>query len=128
MGTSTHSTHSIPPHRCVLVQVVLQCLYIPRNYMYMTIIMCLIGLGKDIDSVVLEEDYRGFMDWLQCYEQPTMNNLVDHNGRTMWFKVLWPLLYYCDHYYHYRVRLVHLHPKVHVCCTCFGMPVYCSYL
>lgn len=40
-----------------------------------------------MDSVVQEEDYRAFMDWLQCYEQPTMSNLVDHNGRTIWFKV-----------------------------------------
>ncbi len=27
------------------------------------------------------------MNWLQCYENPNMNNLVDHNGRTIWFDV-----------------------------------------
>lgn len=27
------------------------------------------------------------MNWLQCYSNPTMTNLVDHDGRTMWFKV-----------------------------------------
>ena len=45
-----------------------------------------VGQGKDI---VLDKDYKyqDFMDWLQCYDKPTMNNLVDHNGRTIWYKV-----------------------------------------
>ena len=25
------------------------------------------------------------MKWLQCYYQDGMSNLVDHNGRTIWF-------------------------------------------
>ena len=28
------------------------------------------------------------MEWLQCYYNPEMRNVVDHDGRTMWFKVL----------------------------------------
>lgn len=26
-----------------------------------------------------------FQKWLRCYYQPEMKNLVDHNGRTIWF-------------------------------------------
>ena len=26
-----------------------------------------------------------FQEWLQCYYQPGMKNLVDHQGRTVWF-------------------------------------------
>ena len=35
------------------------------------------GLMMDMDA---------FNNWLQCYYQDGMNNLVDHNGRTIWFK------------------------------------------
>ena len=31
-------------------------------------------------------DMDAFNNWLQCYYQDGMNNLVDHNGRTIWFK------------------------------------------
>ena len=46
-----------------------------------------LGMGKTVDCAVTEEDYRKFMGWLRCYENPDMNNMVDHNGRTIWFKV-----------------------------------------
>ncbi|XP_064620135.1 endonuclease 8-like 1 [Lineus longissimus] len=32
------------------------------------------------------KDHSAFNDWLQCYYQPGMNNITDHNSRTMWFK------------------------------------------
>ena len=32
-----------------------------------------------------EKDYSAFNNWLQCYYKDGMQNLVDHNGRTMWF-------------------------------------------
>ncbi|XP_059172497.1 endonuclease 8-like 1 [Physella acuta] len=32
-----------------------------------------------------ENGEQGFDDWLQCYYQPGMKNMVDHNKRTMWF-------------------------------------------
>ncbi|XP_077988617.1 endonuclease 8-like 1 [Glandiceps talaboti] len=31
-------------------------------------------------------DYDVFEKWLQCYYQPGMNNVVDSNGRTIWFQ------------------------------------------
>ena len=70
-----------------------------------------------MDSVVQEEDYRAFMDWLQCYEQPTMSNLVDHNGRTIWFKVfrylyLSPQRASSPPAHTHRVKQDHLHPRV----------------
>ena len=34
-----------------------------------------------------QEDYVAFCQWLQCYENPGMKNMKDHNGRTIWFKV-----------------------------------------
>merc|ERR1712086_920146 len=37
-------------------------------------------MGKDP-----EKDYSAFNTWLQCYYKDGMQNLVDHNGRTMWF-------------------------------------------
>merc|ERR1712086_380668 len=37
-------------------------------------------MGKDP-----EKDYSAFNTWLQCYYKDGMENLVDHNGRTMWF-------------------------------------------
>ncbi|EDO37773.1 predicted protein, partial [Nematostella vectensis] len=30
--------------------------------------------------------YSRFQEWLQCYYNTDLNNLVDHDGRTMWFK------------------------------------------
>ena len=40
-------------------------------------IIMIAGLMMDMDA---------FNNWLQCYYQDGMNNLVDHNGRTIWFK------------------------------------------
>ena len=31
------------------------------------------------------EEEKTFMEWLQCYYQDGMKNLVDANGRTVWF-------------------------------------------
>ena len=42
------------------------------------------GKGYDVDHDPEEE--HAFNDWLQCYYQDGMNNLVDHNGRTIWFQ------------------------------------------
>ena len=43
--------------------------------------------GKGYDPTGNYPDYSAFMDWLRCYYNPEMRNLVDHDGRTMWFKV-----------------------------------------
>merc|ERR1711936_559739 len=32
-----------------------------------------------------EKELGNFYDWLQCYMKDGMKNLVDHNGRTIWF-------------------------------------------
>ena len=32
-----------------------------------------------------EKELSTFYDWLQCYMKDGMKNLVDHNGRTIWF-------------------------------------------
>lgn len=42
--------------------------------------------GKGYDPTGNYPDYSAFMDWLRCYYNPEMRNLVDHDGRTMWFK------------------------------------------
>ena len=39
--------------------------------------------GEKKDQIV------AFQSWLKCYCQSGMRNLVDHNSRTIWFKVLW---------------------------------------
>lgn len=31
-------------------------------------------------------DYSAFNEWRQCYYKPEMRNIVDHDGRTIWFK------------------------------------------
>lgn len=31
------------------------------------------------------ENYEELFQWLQCYDQDGMSNLVDHNGRTIWY-------------------------------------------
>lgn len=31
-------------------------------------------------------DYSAFNEWRQCYYIPEMRNIVDHDGRTIWFK------------------------------------------
>lgn len=43
------------------------------------------GKGYNVDPDADEEEYAAFREWLQCYYQDGMNNMVDHNGRTMWF-------------------------------------------
>ena len=75
---------------------------------------------------VSKDHYRQFIEsWLRCYENPSMNNLRDHNGRTIWFKVQ-PLITFAPcttpHmsygimivgcYFLYRVKLVQWLPKV----------------
>ncbi|KAM7428669.1 negative regulation of nuclease [Porites harrisoni] len=42
--------------------------------------------GKGYDPSGNHSDYSGFTKWLQCYYNSEMRNLVDHDGRTMWFK------------------------------------------
>ncbi len=42
--------------------------------------------GGGYDPEGKKSDYTAFTDWLQCYYQDGMNNMVDHNGRTIWFK------------------------------------------
>ncbi|KAK8381390.1 hypothetical protein O3P69_018459 [Scylla paramamosain] len=43
------------------------------------------GKGYNVDPSADEEEYAAFREWLQCYYQDGMKNMVDHNGRTMWF-------------------------------------------
>ena len=43
--------------------------------------------GKGYDPSGNYSDYTAFREWLQCYYNPEMRNLVDRDGRTMWFKV-----------------------------------------
>jgi endonuclease VIII-like 1 len=31
------------------------------------------------------KDYSAFNDWLQCYYNPRMKSIPDHNNRTIWF-------------------------------------------
>ena len=68
------------------------------------------GVGKSMDCSVTEEDYHRFLEWLQCYEKPTMSNLVDHNGRTIWFKVK---SMYCTLTYMYLQSRVLLYMNVY---------------
>lgn len=42
--------------------------------------------GKGDDPAGNDSYYSAFLDWLQCYYNPEMRNIVDHDGRTMWFK------------------------------------------
>ena len=42
--------------------------------------------GGGYDPEGNKSDYTSFTKWLQCYYQDGMNNMVDHNGRTIWFK------------------------------------------
>ncbi|XP_045585350.2 endonuclease 8-like 1 [Procambarus clarkii] len=43
------------------------------------------GKGYNVDPDADDNEYKEFRAWLQCYYQDGMRNLVDHNGRTMWF-------------------------------------------
>lgn len=44
-----------------------------------------LGGGKGYDVENNAEDQAVFMNWLQCYYQEGMTNLVDANKRTVWF-------------------------------------------
>ena len=41
--------------------------------------------GKGYDPEASDNDYSEFTAWLQCYYNPKMKNMVDHNGRTIWY-------------------------------------------
>lgn len=43
------------------------------------------GVGYDPSDS--NSDYSLFQKWLQCYNNPEMDNLIDHDGRTIWFQV-----------------------------------------
>ena len=43
------------------------------------------GEGYFYDPTKDDSSFKTFLDWLQCYYQSDMQNLVDHNGRTIWF-------------------------------------------
>merc|ERR1712083_1071428 len=45
-----------------------------------------LGGGKGYDVEHDPEEEEAFTHWLQCYYKDGMNNLVDHNGRTIWFQ------------------------------------------
>ena len=42
--------------------------------------------GGGYDPEGKSADYTAFSDWLQCYYQDGMSNMVDHNARTIWYK------------------------------------------
>merc|ERR1712241_365540 len=44
-----------------------------------------LGGGKGYDVEHDREEEQAFNSWLQCYYKDGMQNLVDHNGRTIWF-------------------------------------------
>lgn len=43
------------------------------------------GKGYNVDPDADDNEYKEFRAWLRCYNQDGMRNMVDHNGRTMWF-------------------------------------------
>merc|ERR1711874_673639 len=45
-----------------------------------------LGGGKGYDPDHDPEEESSFSSWLRCYNVPGMNNMVDNNGRTMWYK------------------------------------------
>lgn len=47
-------------------------------------VMMLKGVGYDPSDS--NSDYSLFQKWLQCYNNPEMDNLIDHDGRTIWFQ------------------------------------------
>lgn len=62
-----------------LNDLLLLCHVVPKE------VLCL-GGGKGYDVEHDAEEEKAFSDWLQCYYKDGMNNLVDCNGRTIWFK------------------------------------------
>ena len=49
--------------------------------------MLYIGTGKNYDLTSNIEDHEDFNKWLQCYNNPDMDSISDHNKRMVWFKV-----------------------------------------
>ncbi|KAK7080768.1 Nei endonuclease VIII-like 1 [Halocaridina rubra] len=43
------------------------------------------GKGYNVDPDADEDEYAAFRNWLRCYYQDEMKNMVDHNKRTIWF-------------------------------------------
>jgi endonuclease VIII-like 1 len=43
-------------------------------------------VGQSDTLAMTEEHFIAFSRWLQCYENPDMNTIKDHIGRTIWFK------------------------------------------
>ena len=43
------------------------------------------GGGAGYDPEADTKDYTEFANWLQCYYNPDMKNMVDSNKRTIWF-------------------------------------------
>ena len=46
-----------------------------------------LGTGKNYDLTSSSEDHEEFNNWLQCYNNPDMECAVDHQKRTIYFKV-----------------------------------------
>jgi endonuclease VIII-like 1 len=42
------------------------------------------GGGYDVENGL--KDHGAFENWLQCYQNPSMNNLQDRHKRTIWFE------------------------------------------
>lgn len=47
----------------------------------------IVGIGKNYDLTSSIEDHDEFNKWLQCYNNPDMDSIADHNKRMVWFKV-----------------------------------------
>lgn len=54
--------------------------------MYYMYLFFLVGKGYDFAGNYF--DYLVFRDWFQCYYNFEMRNIVDYDGRIMWFKVV----------------------------------------
>ena len=54
-----------------------------RNHSPVPFLLLLICFQYDVDHD--PESERVFENWLQCYSKDGMKNLVDKNGRTIWF-------------------------------------------
>ncbi|XP_050401786.1 endonuclease 8-like 1 [Patella vulgata] len=44
-----------------------------------------VQLGATVYNPSPDEDHSKFTAWLQCYYNPGMKNMVDHNKRTIWY-------------------------------------------
>lgn len=45
-----------------------------------------LGTGKNYDLTSNIEDHEDFNKWLQCYNNPDLDSMADHNKRMVWFK------------------------------------------